>query len=93
MPLMNSFYGGRRGASFVIAKNYVDVLSMTKDFSLGNDFTEVKFDEYVLINNPYKNHPDNGKIFRRGYDYGSDRTLSAITILIDENGNYYQENL
>lgn len=89
MPLMNSFYGGRRGASFVIVKNYVDVLSMTKDFSLGNDFTEVKFDEYVLINNPRKNHPDNGKIFRRGYDYNSNRTLSSVTLLYKKvtNGN------
>lgn len=92
MALMNSFYGGRRGASFVIVKNYLDVLSMVTDFSRGNEFTEVKFDEYVIINNPNKNHPDNGKIFRRGYDYNSDRTLSAITLLVDdENGNYYQE--
>lgn len=91
MALMNSFYGGRRGASFIIVKNYLDVLSMVNDFSHGNDFTEVKFDEYVMINNPNKNHPDNGKIFRRGYDYNSDRTLSAITLLVDdENGNYYQ---
>ena len=90
MALMNSFYGGRRGASFVIVKNYLDVLSMVTDFSRGNDFTEVKFDEYVIINNPNKNHPDNGKIFRRGYDYNSDRTLSAITLLVDGDGNYYQ---
>ena len=47
MPLMNSFYGGRQGASFVIVKNYIDVLSMVTDFSQGNDFTEVKFDEYL----------------------------------------------
>jgi hypothetical protein len=90
MALMNSFYGGRRGASFIIVKNYLDVLSMVTDFSRGNDFTEVKFDEYVIINNPNKNHPDNGKIFRRGYDYNSDRTLSAITLLVDGDGNYYQ---
>lgn len=81
MPLMNSFYGGRQGASFVIVKNYIDVLSMVTDFSQGNDFTEVKFDEYVLINNPRKNHPDNGKIFRRGYDYNSNRTLSSVALL------------
>lgn len=91
MSLMNSFYGGRKGTSFVIVKNYLDVLSMTLDFARGNDFTEVKFDEYVMINNPNKNHPDNGKIFRRGYDYNSDRTLSAITLLVDKNSNYYQD--
>ena len=84
MALMNSFYGGRRGASFVIVKNYLDVLSMVTDFSRGNEFTEVKFDEYVIINNPNKNHPDNGKIFRRGYDYNSDRTLSNIAVLYNK---------
>lgn len=89
MPLMNSFYGGRQGASFVIVKNYIDVLSMVTDFSQGNDFTEVKFDEYVLINNPYKNHPDNGKIFRRGYDYASNRILDSVTLLCDNEGNPY----
>lgn len=81
MSLMNSFYGGRKGTSFVIVKNYLDVLSMTIDFAKGNDYVEVKFDEYVMINNPNKNHPDNGKIFRRGYDYNSDRMLDSIGIL------------
>ena len=84
MALMSSFYGGRRGASFIIVKNYLDVLSMVSDFSQGNDFIEVNFDEYVIINNPNKNHPDNGKIFRRGYDYNSDRTLSNITVLYNK---------
>lgn len=87
MSLMNSFYGGRRGASFIIVKNYLDVLSMTLDFAKGNDFTEVKFDEYVMINNPNKNHPDNGKIFRRGYDYNSDRMLDSIGMLYKKVGN------
>ena len=53
-------------------------------------FRRIVYDEYVIINNPNKNHPDNGKIFRRGYDYNSDRTLSAITLLVDGDGNYYQ---
>ena len=77
MALMNSFYGGRRGASFIIVKNYLDILTMTTDFANGNDFTQVHFDEYVIINNPNKNHPDNGKIFRRGYDYNSSRLISG----------------
>ena len=77
MAMNNSFYGGRRGASFVIVKNYLDIPSMTADFAQGNSFTEVAFDEYVIINNPNKNHPDNGKIFRRGYDYNSNRKIEA----------------
>ena len=72
-----SFYGGRKGSSFVIAKNYPDIRSMTIDFAKGNSFLEVKYDEYVLINTINKNHPDNGKLFKRGYDYNSSRKISA----------------
>ena len=70
-----SFYGGRRGAAFVIAKNYPDIPSMVNDFKQGNNFFEVKYDEYVLINNENRNHPDNGKLFRRGLDYNSSRQI------------------
>ena len=88
MAMNNSFYGGRRGASFVIVKNYLDIPSMTKDFAQGNSFKDVAFDEYVLINNPNKNHPDNGKIFRRGYDYNSNRKIEAYRLKYkDENNN------
>ena len=87
MAMNNSFYGGRRGASFVIVKNYLDIPSMTADFAQGNSFTEVAFDEYVIINNPNKNHPDNGKIFRRGYDYNSNRMLDSVGILYKKVGN------
>jgi hypothetical protein len=73
----NSFYGGRRGASFIIIKQYPDIPTMTKDFRQGGLFTTVNYDEYVIINCVNKNHPDNGKIFRRGYDYNSGRTITA----------------
>ena len=89
MAMNNSFYGGRRGASFIIVKNYLDIPSMTNDFAQGNSFKDVVFDEYVLINNPRKNHPDNGKIFRRGYDYNSNRKIEA-TVLIDSEEHIYQ---
>ena len=88
MATNSSFYGGRRGASFVIVKNYLDIPSMTEDFKNGNSFKDVAFDEYVIINNPRKNHPDNGKIFRRGYDYNSDRKIEAYLLKNkDENEN------
>lgn len=83
MAMYNSFYGGRRGASFVIVKNYLDIPQMTNDFAKGNDCKDVAFEEYVLINNPNKNHPDNGKIFRRGYDFNSNKTISGY-VLVDE---------
>ncbi len=91
--LYNSFYGGRRGASFVIVKSFLDILSMTTAFSRGNEYTEVAFDEYVIINNPLKNHPDNGKIFRRGYDINSDRTITATVVAkqVGKKLQYYTE--
>ena len=79
-----SFYGGRRGASFVIVKSYPDIISMTLDFSKGGNFSEVKYDEYVMINTLNKSHPDNGKIFRRGYDYNSDRVITGYRTYNEE---------
>ena len=76
----NSFYGGRKGASFIIVKTYPDVISMCTDFAQGGDFKGVGYDEYVMINTVNKNHPDNGKIFRRGYDYNSERTIECYRV-------------
>lgn len=85
MAMYNSFYGGRRGASFVLVKNYLDIPQMVNDFAKGSGCTDVAFEEYVLINNPQKNHPDNGKIFRRGYDFNSNKTITGY-VLKDKNG-------
>ena len=67
----NSFYGGRRGASFVIAKRYSTIAEMVAAFSQGGDYKTVNYDEYVLIDTKNKNNPDNGKIYRRGYEYNN----------------------
>ena len=75
-----SFYGGKRGTSFVIVKNYPDIASMVRDFSQGGNFLDVKYDEYVIINTINKNNGDNGKIFRRGYDYNSERKISGYRV-------------
>jgi len=87
----SSFYGGRKGASFVIVKSYPDIPTMVAAFKQGTAYTIVNFDEYVLINAVNKNHPDNGKIFRRGYDYNSgSRTISAYRAYVattDEEGH------
>jgi len=66
---MYSFYGGRPGNSFVIVTTYESVDDMIKNFEKGPEYTAVHYNEYVLINTPNKNDRDNGKIFRRGYDY------------------------
>lgn len=102
----NSFYGGRRGASFIIAKSYrlirateealknydgdikkdmeanperyPDINSwiennvMITAFSHGGQYKTVNYDEYVIIDTFNKNDIDNGKIYRRGYDYTND---------------------
>ena len=83
---MNSFYGGKHGNSFIIAKTYTSIAEMVEDFGKGKTNSPVNFDEYVLINTINKNNPENGQIFRRGYDYNSDRTITSF------NPTYENEN-
>lgn len=68
----NSFYGGRRGASFIITKSYGSIEEMVNAFSQGGAYKVVDYDDYVLIDTENKNDPDNGKLYRRGYDYNND---------------------
>jgi len=67
----NSFYGGRRGASFIITKSYPSIAEMVSAFSQGGDYKVVDYDNYVIIDTENKNDPDNGKLYRRGYDYNN----------------------
>lgn len=64
-----SFYGGRRGAAFVITGRFSSITEMVENFSQGGNYSVVNYDEYVIIDTVNKNDPDNGKIFRRGYSY------------------------
>lgn len=82
---MNSFYGGREGAPFIIRKSYIDVPTMIEDFGRGLSNSEVRFGEFVIINTEDKNHPDNGKIFRRNFMGGNIDYYNAGK---DEKGNY-----
>lgn len=68
----DSFYGGKPGFSFIIVANYASIDDMIENFQLGPSYEAVHFDEHVLINTESKNNPDNGKIYRRGYDYTND---------------------
>ena len=67
-----SFYGGRRGASFIIARTFASKEEMITEFQKGSVYKEVKFDEYVLINSDNKAYPENGNVYKRGYDYTND---------------------
>lgn len=66
---MYSFYGGRPGNSFIIITTYRSIKDMINQFKKGPDYTAVHYDEYVMINTDNKNDPDNGKIYRRGYNF------------------------
>lgn len=69
---MYSFYGGRPGNSFVIVTTYRSVADMITRFKQGPSYTAVHYDEHVMINSVNKNDPDNGKIYRRGYQFTND---------------------
>lgn len=66
---MYSFYGGRPGNSFIIITTYRSIDDMVSNFKQGPNYTAVHYDEHVMINAVNKNDPDNGKIYRRGYDF------------------------
>ena len=69
---MYSFYGGRPGNSFIIITTYRSIEDMVTKFKQGPSYTAVHYDEHVMINTVNKNDPDNGKVYRRGYDFTND---------------------
>lgn len=85
---MNSFYGGKQGNSFIIAQTYTSIAEMVESFGKNNSSCPVNFDEYVLINTINKNNPENGQIFRRGYDYNSNRTITSFHPSKDNSNPY-----
>lgn len=70
---MESFYGGRKGASFTLVKSYDSIEQMNAEFLEGaSSLGVVGYGEYVLIdtivNGQRYSDPDNGKIYRRGFE-------------------------
>ena len=80
---MYSFYGGRPGNSFIIVTTYKSVADMVKEFKKGPNCTAVHYDQHVMINTVNKNDKDNGKIYRRGYDFNNEMGAQV------KGGNYY----
>lgn len=64
-----SFYGGKEGRSYHIVQKYDSIESMVTFFQQGGQYTTVNFGEYVIIDTPNKNDSDNGRLYRRGFDY------------------------
>ena len=69
---MDSLYSGHEGISFDLKAAFASIAAMVTAFKQGADFHDVWFGEYCIIDTPNKNDRDNGKIFKRGYDYQND---------------------
>lgn len=67
-----SFYGGRRGTSFIITEKYGSIQEMIKMFSQGGGYRTVNYGDYVIIDTENKNDKDNGKIYCRGNAYNNE---------------------
>lgn len=62
---MNSFYGGKPGASLIVVKHFNTYDEMVSKFQEGDAYTEVQYDQYVIIGKEDSNKQ--GNIYRRGY--------------------------
>lgn len=74
---MSSYYGGKPGGAFIIVKSFASVQEMATEFAKGPSYKDVNFDEYVLINTVNKNNPENGQIFKRGFDYKTTEKIKS----------------
>ena len=68
-----SFYGTYYNG-FLITKSFNSIASMRAAFAQGDSYTDVNYGEYVIISiqdgdNPTTYAQDNGKIFRRGFNF------------------------
>lgn len=77
---MDSFYGGKPGHSFIIVKTFETVDDMKNAFKEGPNYTDVHYNEHVLINTKNRLNPENGQVYRRGYDYSNESTAGAIYV-------------
>lgn len=66
---MYSFYGGREGFSFTIKKTFDSISDMVTSFRRGDSYTDVKYNEYVIINPVMEDRAAAGYIYRRGLNY------------------------
>lgn len=76
---MYSFYGGREGFSFTIKKTFDSIHNMVVSFQEGDNYTEVKYNEYVIINPAMEDRAAAGYIYRRGLNYSEAEDLTNET--------------
>lgn len=77
-----SFYGGKSGISYRLIQHYDSIADMCAAFSKGGSYNEVGYGEYVIIdtivNNNQKSNPQNGIIYRRGFNYTEDIAAAPV---------------
>ena len=66
---MASFYGGKQGVSYHIVERYDSVQAMVQAFNGGGSYTNVNYGQYVIIDTQSKSNPQNGLLYRRGFQY------------------------
>lgn len=75
---MQSFYGGRRGISFILKKSFSSIAEMNEFFAKGAETTsEVGYGEYVVVNTQYTRDKSNGQVYMRGFD-GAEGPICSI---------------
>lgn len=77
---MDSFYGSAASATFTLKEYFESYDAMVAAFRQGASYTDVWYGEYCLISSKNRNHPDNGKVYKRGLDYQNVTTGGAIYI-------------
>ena len=65
---MESFYGGKQGASFIIKKNFTSVSEMNTAFNQKDVYKDVAYGEYVMIENTDMLDNTRGNVYKRGYN-------------------------
>ena len=64
-----SFYGGKEGRTYNLVAHYDSIEQMINLFSQGGSYTDANYNEYVIIDTNQKTNPENGIIYRRGFNY------------------------
>lgn len=95
---MESFYGGKQGASFIIKKTFTSVSSMNTAFNQKDVYKDVAYGEYVMIENTDMLDDTRGNVYKRGYNgaeyIGNFRGLQGTPIQFQgtyqDNQTYYK---
>ena len=81
---MYSFYGGKQGRTYKITGHFDSIYDMVQAFQNGGSYTDVNYDEYVIIDTILrkneKNNAENGILYRRGYDFSQEFNPEEVTL-------------